>query len=64
MMCFKDMTFCVAYCATEQCNRNWRLRDKSDYYEWSQDFPGGEGPVAMTDFSNDCPDYEDAYTAN
>ena len=57
MLCFKDMTFCSATCANKNCSRNWRLRDKSDYEEWSMRFDNGEGLIAITDFSNTCNEY-------
>ena len=58
MLCYKDKTFCSAKCAQDNCPRNWETEDKAAYNRWSQDFGGdGEGPVAFSDFSSNCPSY-------
>lgn len=57
MLCFRDMTFCSAECQNKKCERNWGLRDKSDYDKWSESFTGG-GPVAFCDFSSGCEEYK------
>lgn len=58
MICYKDMTFCTASCAQDSCKRNWDMEDKEAYNQWSQTFGGdGQGPVAFSDFSSECPYY-------
>ena len=57
MICFKDMTFCSAVCKNKKCDRNWKLRDKTDYETWSKHFTDG-GPVAFSDFSKTCEEYK------
>jgi len=58
MLCFKDITFCSASdCTNPVCKINWRLRDNTDYENWSQQFFKGEGPIAFVDFSETCKMY-------
>jgi len=57
MFCFKDMTFCSATCGNSKCHRKWRLRDKGDYRSWSKLFGEGSGPVAFSDFSDNCDEF-------
>jgi len=57
MICFRDMTFCSAECATTDCARNWTPEQQEAARKW---WRGNDAPVAFADFSGDCPDYLEA----
>ena len=61
MICFKDRTFCSAKCKTTDCFRNWNANLQAEAERWAAGFiPKGEPiPVAWSDFSETCPDYEE-----
>lgn len=60
MICYRDMTFCSAQCATKDCKRQFDAAQKAAAKKWW----GGDGaPVAFSDFSNTCPLYEKPQTA-
>lgn len=50
MLCYKDMTFCVAKCSTHDCHRQITL----DVEEFSTELGL---PLSQSDFSEDCPAY-------
>ena len=52
------MAFCAAVCDNKKCSINWRLRDKRDYYKWSEAFKDGKGPINFTDFSGNCNEFK------
>ena len=55
MICFRDMTYCTANCATVSCHRH-KVNEAKDR-KWSGsklDFL----PTAWSDFSNGCPEYK------
>lgn len=56
MMCYKDMTFCAANCATVECRRNLTPEVKSGAREWWSHDPKN-APIALSDFSKDCEGY-------
>lgn len=59
MMCFRDMTFCASDCTNAKCRRHFGDDDRAAARAWGATFGHEEDPpVAFTDFSGDCPDYE------
>lgn len=61
-MCFRDMSYCSARCATLVCSRNQRRLDPGGadheaYTRWSKGFPDDSGPVALMDLSVGCNAY-------
>ncbi len=54
MMCFKDMAFCNAKCANDKCDRKLTDKVREDATFW---WAGDNAPIAVSDFSKDCPDY-------
>jgi len=47
MICYRDMVFCAAECANLACKHNrWHVPADTEL------------PVAIADFSEDCPEYE------
>lgn len=54
MICYRDMTFCIAACANRGCPRQYNEDVRRGAYEWwgNDDFP-----VALSDFSENCDDY-------
>lgn len=59
MICYRDMTFCSAKCATTTCRRNFTEEEAQKARKWWGDSPDGP-PVAFSDFSDHCPDYKPA----
>jgi hypothetical protein len=57
MLCFRDMTFCSAECRTTDCRRNWTPEKAAEARQWWGDMKG-EAPVAFSDFSAHCSDYD------
>ena len=56
MMCFRDMTFCVATCSNTTCPRMLTERVQQDASVWWE----GEGaPIAVSDFSETCEDFKE-----
>lgn len=55
MICYKDMTFCSAACATITCRRNWNAERQAAADAWWGK-PGA--PVAFSDFSDTCQDFQ------
>lgn len=53
MLCYRDMTFCSANCATTNCSRQFTDEDRIKSEIW---WKGCEGdpPVAFADFSAGC----------
>ena len=59
MICFRDMTFCSAECATVDCVRQYTDDTHAEALLWWDTFNcGGDVPVAFTDFSMGCEEYE------
>lgn len=55
MICFRDMTFCGSDCQNRSCPRNFNDDVSAAARRWW----GGPGaPIAFSDFSKDCPDYQ------
>ena len=57
-MCYKDMTFCAADCATLTCHRNLTDEDIQGARKWWSHDPDN-APIALSDFSENCPDYKE-----
>lgn len=57
MICFKDMSFCGSDCTNSKCRRHFGEGDRLAAKRW---WGSDEAPVAFTDFSGTCPDYESA----
>jgi hypothetical protein len=54
-MTFRDMTFCGSDCTNAACRRRFGPDDRDAARKWW----GSDGaPVAMSDFSPNCDDYE------
>ena len=56
MICYRDMTFCAAKCATIDCPRQFTDEHREKAKAWWGDAPGGP-PVAWADFSGSCSEY-------
>lgn len=57
MLCYRDMTFCSADCATKNCPRQFTDKERERSKLWWGDGPG-EVPVAFSDFSEHCEMYQ------
>lgn len=55
MICYKDMTFCTAPCKRHTCPRYLSAKVVEDAKKW---WGSGGAPIAMTDFSEACKDYD------
>lgn len=55
MICFRDMTFCGSDCTNSACRRHFGPDEKAAADRWWG--LDGEAPVALSDFSETCPDY-------
>lgn len=55
MICFRDTTFCSSGCVNSACHRHFDSDDQRAADEWWGK-PGA--PVAFSDFSVGCPDYQ------
>lgn len=53
MICYRDMTFCSAECATLDCPSQFTDEHREKAQRWWGDGPGGP-PVAFADFSGHC----------
>lgn len=54
-LCFRDMEFCTAACATKDCVRRLTNEVRIEARAWW----GEDGaPIAMSDQSNRCGDFE------
>lgn len=56
MLCYRDMTFCSAKCATLDCRRNFTAKESAKARVW---WGGMDAPVAFADFKTGCPDYRE-----
>lgn len=56
MLCFRDMTFCSAQCATAECPRQFNTEQQRKAVLWWKGCAGSP-PVAFADFHHSCPDY-------
>ena len=54
MICFRDVTFCVAKCGSTLCERKLTQDVERAAERWWGE-PGA--PIAISDFSKDCPIY-------
>ena len=54
MMCYRDKTFCSSSCVRAQCYRYFDMWDSVGAFMWM----GDDAPIAYSDFSAQCPDYE------
>lgn len=57
MMCYLDMTFCEAACENFACRRKFTDADRDKARQW---WGGDNAPVAFSDFSPKCIDYQPA----
>lgn len=58
MISYKDKTFCSAPCAETSCSRQFTNADREDAAEWWKGFSlDGGPPIAFSDFSGNCSDY-------
>lgn len=55
MISYRDMTFCQAKCANAECPRHWDAIKRAKAIGW---WGGEDAPVAFSDFSKDCPEYQ------
>lgn len=58
MLCYRDMTFCEAQCATHDCPRQWTDKHSQNARKWWAHDPDN-APVAFADFSETCPDFKE-----
>ena len=56
MLCFRDMSFCTAKCATQHCDRKLTDQIKRDAEAWWPENPA----IATSDFSLTCAEFKDA----
>ena len=60
MICFRDMTFCIAYgdtCVNDFCHRAVTDKVAAKAKEWARLSGFGDTvPMAIADLSKDCPD--------
>jgi len=56
MICYRDMTFCAAQCATKECPRQLNERQREGARKWWSHDPNN-APIAVADFHHNCPDY-------
>lgn len=61
MICYRDMTFCSAKCATVTCRRNFTEEEAEKAKKWWGDHDFGP-PVAFSDFSANCPEFQPIVT--
>lgn len=55
MICYKDMTFCVAMeCINYKCPRKMTEQVAEGAQKW---WGSNDAPMAIQDFSATCPDY-------
>lgn len=55
MICYKDMTFCVAECGELKCPRNLTDQVKADAEAW---WGSKDAPIAVSDFRLECDMYK------
>lgn len=55
-LCYRDMTFCDAPCATLSCRRKFTDADAHKAERWWKGMRGGP-PVAFSDMRAGCDDY-------
>ena len=55
MICYKDRSFCSAPCKTFTCSRQFTDEIHLAAREW---WGSDEAPIALSDFSKTCPDFE------
>ena len=53
MICYRDMAFCKAKCATVECRRNLTPEVEEGARKWWSHDPDN-APIALSDFSVDC----------
>ena len=53
MICYKDMTFCSAKCANDECFRQFTQAHMDAANKWWEGMDGPP-PVAFSEFSIDC----------
>lgn len=63
MICFRDMTFCDAYCMNKKCPRQYTLEVDEAARKWWDHDPDN-APVAFSDFSGNCKDYIEPNNCN
>jgi hypothetical protein len=61
MICYRDMTFCSAKCATVDCHRNYTDDVHKAALEWSKGFNLDYALVAMSDYSKSCKWFEEPH---
>lgn len=59
MICFRDMSFCVAKCATTPCVRKLTDEVRADAERWWLGFNNEPGaPIDQCDWSERCAEYQ------
>lgn len=56
-LCFRYMIFCSSDCMNTACRRNWTADKREASVKWWEGCEG-KAPVAFSDFSDTCEDYE------
>ena len=54
-LCYKDMTFCYSDCTNTACSRHFGPEVEKKAIEW---WGSEDAPIAFSDFSDTCPDYQ------
>ena len=54
MICYKDMTFCLAECANDKCSRKYTKEVVASAAKW---WGSDEAPIAVQDMSTNCNEY-------
>ena len=57
-LCYKDKTFCKSDCVNTQCHRNFSPEVSAAADAWAESFGFDYAPIAMSDFSSDCDEYQ------
>jgi len=56
MMCYRDITFCIAECANTNCQRKFTDKVQQDAQKW---WGNENAPIAVSDLSEGCEDYRE-----
>jgi hypothetical protein len=55
MICYKDMTFCIADCANKKCHIKYTDQVVKDAAKW---WGNGNAPIAIADRSKGCSEFK------
>lgn len=52
MICFRDITFCIADCRNKECTRKYTEQVVESANKW---WGNSDAPIAISDLSANCP---------